>query len=79
MFSILLHFIIRLNSTSLPLSHKVSKFEGKLCDLLSPGTQLSEKNSPSAVVSEQVEETIVLFLRTLNMEFQPVTLFKIHA
>jgi hypothetical protein len=64
---------IQFNCANLLCSHKASKLEGKLRDLLTPGTQLAEKNSPSAVVLEQVGEIKVSFLRTLNMEFQPTT------
>jgi hypothetical protein len=64
---------MQFNCLNLLLSHKAFKFEGKLRDLSTPGTQLAEKNSPSAVLLEQVGETKVLFLRTLNMEFQPTT------
>jgi hypothetical protein len=46
---------------------------------LTPGTQLAEKNSPNAAVLEHVEETNFLLLRTLKIEFQPITVFQIDA
>lgn len=63
------------NCIGLPSLHKASKLEGKFCELLTPGTQLAEKNSPNAVVLEHVEGTNVLLLRTLSMEFQPMKIF----
>jgi hypothetical protein len=64
--------MICFNCVGLPFSHKASKLEGKLCDLLTPGTQLAEKKSPNAAVAEHVEGTNVSLLRTLSMEFQPI-------